>query len=139
MQWATATLQRGGMPLDPGAPIYSDRDWLRRGREQNAYCSAAWYASEILETVGRLRTFRERGDIDLASNLALHLGMLATEARFLVYMANNARKGGKEKASTSIAREQAAARIADWRSRAFEYWRENPAAHPNRYSQENRR
>jgi hypothetical protein len=116
IQWATATLECAGLPLDPSAPIYSDRAWLR----ENAYQSAAWYAITILETFGWLRTFRERGDTGLALNLALELGVLATEARLLKYMSRKAVKMAQAKASKQ--REKAAEDLEKWRREADKKW-----------------
>jgi hypothetical protein len=72
-------LQGNGMPLDPNAPPYCDSAW----RRENERKSLDWYAIEILNTIRILRRQIERGDARLAADLALDVGVLATEAKIV--------------------------------------------------------
>jgi hypothetical protein len=113
---ATAHLQHAGMPLAPSAPPYGDPGWLRR----NERTSLVWYAIKILNTVRFLRQQIERGDARLAADLALDLGVLATEARFVQARTEKQGQGGRAQ------REEAAQRHVAWRRQAVEIWERHP-------------
>jgi hypothetical protein len=86
---ARAYLRQEGMPDDPNAACYSDPAWLR----ENERWSLVWYAIEILNTIRLMRRQIERGDARFAADLALDLGVLATEARFV--QALTRKQGGR--------------------------------------------
>ena len=114
---ATAHLKRAKMPLDPRARPYGDPTWLR----DNERKSLDWYAISILNTVQILRKQIERGDVRLAVDLALDLGVLVTEAKMIQYMASNPARGGKDKAA---ARRAAVAQDrAQWCAEADRLWK----------------
>jgi hypothetical protein len=69
--------------VDPRARPYGDPTWLRNNERK----SLDWYAISILNTVQIVRKQIERGDVRLAVDLALDLGVLATEAKMIQYMA----------------------------------------------------
>jgi hypothetical protein len=96
---AMAHLAREKMPLDPHGPPYGDPAWLR----ENERRSATWYAVNILIVIRTLRKLIERGDARLAADIALDLGILATEAKMIQYMASNPAEAGKAKASAQRA------------------------------------
>jgi hypothetical protein len=87
--------------------------------------SLGWYAGRILDTIAMLRRQMERGEIGLAVDLALDLGVLATEAKMIQYMTSNPAQGGKTKAWQD--RRAVDERIAIYRQQAEEKWRRNPA------------
>jgi hypothetical protein len=76
---AIAHLQQAGMSVDPHGPPYGDPAWLR----ENERYSLDWYAINILNTIRILRLQIKRGDARMAADIALDLGVLATEAKIV--------------------------------------------------------
>jgi hypothetical protein len=119
---AIAHLKRAKMPLDPNARPYGDRTWLR----ENERRSLDWYAIQILNTIRILRKQVERRDVWLAVDLALDLGVLATEAMMIQHKADHTSRGGQGfKTSDKILLDIPEQRVS-WRVRARELWVENP-------------
>jgi hypothetical protein len=106
---------------DPSAPLYGDPAW----RRENERKSLDWYAIEILNTIRILRRQIERGDARLAADLALDLGVLATEAKMIQYIAGNTNRGGQG-FKTSDKYQEVAAQHAAWRAQADELWKKKP-------------
>jgi hypothetical protein len=121
VSWSTATLERAQMPNDPNAPIYSEHDWLRANERR----TAEWYAIKILQSVSFLRTFIQRGDANLAADVALDVAEIVTEGKFIFgYFGRNASEGGNAKAAD--VRPEAEARILECRRQATKLWRDHP-------------
>jgi hypothetical protein len=119
----TITYLRGkGMPVDPSAPPYGDPVW----RRENERKSLDWYAIEILNTIRILRLQIERGDARLAADLALDVGVLATEAAMIQYNVHTAAGGGRGNRESDRQREQHQAREHD-RARAEDLRRRHPS------------
>jgi hypothetical protein len=116
-QWAAEHLRGAGLPVDPCGPPYSDPAW----RRDNERKSLDWYAISILNTIRLLRKQIERGNIKLAVDFALDLGVLATEAKMIQHMTSNAELGCREfLASDKLSDIQA--EHAAWCARADELW-----------------
>lgn len=115
---AVAHLQQAGMPLDPNEPRYHEPIWLR----ENERKSLDWYAIRILNTIQILRQQIDRGDARLAANFALDLGVLATEAAMIKYVAGNTGRGGQG-FKTSDKYQDVVAQHAAWCERADEHWK----------------
>jgi hypothetical protein len=118
-------LQQAGLPVDPRDPRYGAPGWLR----ENERRSPAWYAINIVNTVRILRKQIERGDVRLAVDLALDLGVLATEARIVQGRVGGSILGGEGfKASTrqedKKARDEAyiAEAIREWNKPGQKRW-----------------
>jgi hypothetical protein len=121
VQWAKATLERKGMPLDPNAWCYAEKAW----RLKNERCSAEWYAVKILHNADWLRLMIERGEARMAADFALDLGELITEAHFILEaFAGPPHKGGKKKAENALRGVES--RIAECRRQAAEKWNQRP-------------
>jgi hypothetical protein len=115
---ATAHLKRVKMPLDPNAWPYGDPTWLR----ENERKSLDWYAINILNTIQILQKQIELGEVELAVDLALDLGVLATEAKMIQYIAGNTGRGG-EGFKTSDTLSDIARRNEAWCAEADKLWR----------------
>jgi hypothetical protein len=115
---ATAHLKRIKMPLDPNACPYGDPTWLR----ENERKSLDWYAINILNTIRMLRNQIKRGDVELAVDLALDLGVLATEASMIQYIAGNTGRGG-EGFKTSDMHSDIVRRHEAWCAEADKLWK----------------
>jgi hypothetical protein len=115
---AVAILKRNGKPIDPDAPDYADPTWQR---EEERY-SLVWYAIEILSTAALLRRMIERGDASMAADVALDLGELVTEAKFIQVRIRPNRKGGLAR------REEIEQRHEEWREEARQKWAKRPLA-----------
>jgi hypothetical protein len=113
---AEAYLKRANMPLDLRAGIYGDSAWLRSNERK----SLVWYAINILNTIRMLRRQIERGDASLAADLALDLGELFTEAKFIQELTGKQAEGGR------APREEVAQRHAEWRREAERMWERHP-------------
>jgi hypothetical protein len=122
--WAAAVLERVGLPLDPAAPIYSDRHWLK-GNERR---TLEWYAIEILDAAAWIERFRERGDTDFALTRALDLGGLVAEVGVIKAMADTARTGGTKPKEGKQELHQ------NWREKAAEIWARRPSRSVRRVS-----
>ena len=88
---AMAHLQQAGMPGDPRDSSYGDPSWLR----MNERTSTVWYAISIVNTVRILRKQIERGDVRLAVDVALDLGVLTTEARIVQERVGGSTRGAE--------------------------------------------
>jgi hypothetical protein len=115
---ALAHLKREKMPVNPNEPPYADPAWLR----DNERKSLDWYAINILNTIQILRKQIELGDMWLAVDLALDLGVLATEAKMIQYIARNTGRGG-EGFKTSDTLSDVAKQHEAWRAEADKLWR----------------
>lgn len=87
--------------------------------------SLGWYAGQILAAIAMLRRQIELGKIELAVDLALEIGVLATEAKMIQYHAGNTRRGG-EGFKTSDVYLDVKKQHDQIRDRARELWTENP-------------
>jgi hypothetical protein len=121
-QRAIAYLQGKGMPIDPSAPPYGGSAW----RRENERKSLDWYAIEILNTIRILHLQIERGDARLAADLALDVGVLATEAAMIQYNVHTATEGGRGNKASDRRREQRQAR-EQVRARAEDLRRRHPS------------
>jgi hypothetical protein len=114
---AIAHLRQAGKPVDPHGPPYGNPAWLRENERRSTH----WYAINIVNTIRMLRKQIERGDVRLAVDLALDLGVLTTEARMV-----EARVGGSERGGAgtkdSEHRTGIEQRNAEWCASAIEEW-----------------
>jgi hypothetical protein len=118
LQWAHATLEQAGKPLDPNAWCYAGRTW----RRQNERRSAEWYAITILHKANWLRRMLEKGDTRMAADFSLDLGELITEAHFIFNVYVQQGEKGAAEAKLSDSRQARTAQHEQWCIKAKELW-----------------
>jgi hypothetical protein len=104
-------------------------DYVAR-RPRSAKDSKAWFAKEILDTIGVARHFLRAGQPDVAMAQAVIVGVLAAGAGFLNWTAYREKQAARSRTGAETKRDDAARDNAPFRAAVKATRRQHPADSP---------